>query len=206
MGHKRTEFTDRQKAEIYVRDHATCCFSGKSLWILDHGVSPTWEVDWVDHVRPSTRGGKAEIENGVCASYTFNMKKRANGADNIYFFRNGAPTTVFCQYYGELSPELSVQLVRLGRLQASDWYFNRCLFNVFLAYEYRCRKNRYGSTPKRTDSYWLTAAWKRLRLFQQMTSPLLLKMIRSHYAFATQPQALPSARIRKSIEPAVRPD
>lgn len=278
MSHSRTEFTDEQKADIYVRDHGTCCFSGKSLWILDHGVSPTWEVDWVDHVRPSARGGRAKIENGVCASYTFNAKKRANGADNVYFFRNGSPTAAFFRYHGALSPELSAQLVRLGRLHRSDWYFNRCLFNVFLAYEYRCWKDWHGSTPKRTDNYWLKAAWKRLCLYQQkidregplpmedrgilpsaqstdvsqmlslrgctsertflasiedlypayrqnlrlfqryweakgdkgrlriitqaerntMTSPLLLKVIRSHYAFAIASRSLPFSTIRRS--------
>ncbi len=41
MARPRDEFTDRQKAEIFVRDRALCCFSGKSLWALDYGAGPT---------------------------------------------------------------------------------------------------------------------------------------------------------------------
>ena len=66
MAHKRKEFTDNQKAEIFVRDAATCGFSGISLWFLDNGIKSNWQVDWVDHIKPSASGGGAEIENGIC--------------------------------------------------------------------------------------------------------------------------------------------
>jgi len=53
MAHKRTEFTDNQKAKIFSRDRATCAFSGISLWFLDLGIRSNWQVDWVDHILPS---------------------------------------------------------------------------------------------------------------------------------------------------------
>ena len=56
MGHKRTEFTENQKAEIFSRDRATCAFSGISLWFLDVGIGSNWQVDWVDHILPSAAG------------------------------------------------------------------------------------------------------------------------------------------------------
>ena len=40
MRAKRAEFTDRQKADIFVRDRALCCYTGKSLWLLDYGGGP----------------------------------------------------------------------------------------------------------------------------------------------------------------------
>ena len=45
MAHKRTDFTSAQKAAIFVRDHATCAFSGKSLsgsWITARHRSRRW--------------------------------------------------------------------------------------------------------------------------------------------------------------------
>jgi len=59
MAHIRTEFSDRQKAEIFARDRATCCFSGANLWLLDAPLRPGFQMGWVDHIRPSSRGGKA---------------------------------------------------------------------------------------------------------------------------------------------------
>ncbi len=168
MAHKRTDFSDLQKAQIFVRDRATCCFSGKSLWLLDYGMTPFWEIDWVDHVRPSARGGKAEISNGVCASYTFNVKKRNNGADNNYFFEAGTPTPTYFRFYGPLPKALTYQLDRFSHLEVSDWFFNRCLFNLFLGFTYRCDKKWYGQTRSRTDDYWFKAAWRRLQIHQRL--------------------------------------
>lgn len=78
MASANNGFTDKQKAAIFVRDRATCCFSGANLWLLDAPLRVGWQSDWVDHRKPKSRGGMADIENGVCASHTFNMKKRNN--------------------------------------------------------------------------------------------------------------------------------
>lgn len=56
MRAKRAEFTDQQKAEIYVRDRALCSYSGLSLWLLDDGASDIFNIDWVDHYLPAARG------------------------------------------------------------------------------------------------------------------------------------------------------
>ncbi len=66
-----------------------CAFSGISLWFLDNGIKSNWQVDWVDHIKPSASGGRANISNGICASNLFNAKKRDNSHDNIYFVKNG---------------------------------------------------------------------------------------------------------------------
>lgn len=160
MARQRTNFTNAQKAEIFRRDRATCAFSGKSLWILDYGLTPLWDWDWVDHKTPSARGGQSTPSNGVCASYTFNSKKGANTRDKHYFFSKGCPTEAFYDFYGELPTKLADQLDRLGRLVDSDWYFNRCLMNVL--YGLHREFDPGMQRQKRTPSYWFAAGWKQL--------------------------------------------
>lgn len=92
---KRTNFSENQKAAIYARDHATCAFSGISLWIFGYGIRPNYEMDWADHIKPSAKGGTSSLENGVCASHTFNSKKKDNGSDNVFFFQNGKITPAY---------------------------------------------------------------------------------------------------------------
>ncbi|MFA6523537.1 MAG: hypothetical protein WCS85_04190 [Candidatus Peribacteraceae bacterium] len=130
---KRSNFNDRQKAEIFVRDRATCAFSGISLWILDRGASESFDVDWVDHIKPSARGGKSVTDNGICASSFFNSKKKDNGSDNCYFFRDGKPTEDFYLVYEQLPPNIADHLRRFASLEIADWYFNRALFHLLLA-------------------------------------------------------------------------
>jgi len=166
----RTNFTDSQKAEIFARDRATCCFSGKSLWILDYQLTPLYDIDWVDHVIPCSRGGRSEIDNGVCASSFFNSKKRDNSADNVYFFEEGKPTANYFYFYGALSEQLISQLKRFSVLDVSDWWFNRSLFNVILGLRYLAEKQRFSLTPKRSDEYWFRAGWKRLKTFRSLVS------------------------------------
>jgi prevent-host-death family protein len=74
-------FSDKEKAKIYARDRATWCFSGANLWLLDAPLRCGWQSDWVDHVKPRSRGGSAGLKNGVFASHTFNSKKRNNTAN-----------------------------------------------------------------------------------------------------------------------------
>ena len=139
---KRTEFNWDQKAQIFARDRATCVYSGKSLWLLDYGASPLYEWNWVDHLNPSRRGGGADITNGVCASYTYNMKKRANGADNKLWIESldpedpdsrSIPSEHYFFYFGELDPHLARQLIRLSKIEPSDWYFNQAVSQLMLA-------------------------------------------------------------------------
>ena len=164
MAHKRTNFTNLQRARIYVRDHATCAFSGKSLWIPDNGVAPFWDTDWVNQIKPGAGPGKKDLDNAVCASATFNAKKNSSAWDSVYFFSHGRPTGAYWDYYGALPKALNKQLRRLRNLHISDWYFNRCLCLVFIGFDVRYVSSKPG--PKRNTGYWYRAGWKKLQEYQ----------------------------------------
>jgi hypothetical protein len=157
-------FNDSDRAKIYVRDRATCCFSGANLWLLDAPLRTGWQSDWVDHKRPISRGGRATLENGVCASHTLNMKKRNNSADTTYFFENGNPTALYYYLYGSPVTHVTERLQRLSKLQEPDWYFNRAVTWIFEALDYKWAKPDY----KRTDEYWFDAAYKKLLKFHKL--------------------------------------
>lgn len=162
----RTDFTDAQRAAIYVRDRATCCFSGANLWLLESPLRPGYERDWADHVRPSARGGSTDEANGACASHTFNGKKRHNSADTAYLFQNGLPTWRYFDIFGRLTPEQDARLRRLARLELRDWYFNRAIGQILCGFDYRCRLEWYEEEPKRDDWYWFRAAYRKIVEFQ----------------------------------------
>ncbi len=188
MAHKRKEFTDNQKAEIYARDNATCAFSCISLWILDIGIRPNWEDDWVDHIKPSASGGGAELDNGICASETFNKKKRDNTSDNIHFTKEGRITKDFIQVFGVPSEKLVSQLSRLSNLASADWFFNRSITCIYTAFDWRCNVEFHNKVRKRDDTYWLKSAWKRLQTYRKKKSSSgILKrgLIMSEPAFGT---------------------
>jgi len=163
----RTDFTPQQRAAIFSRDRATCCFSGANLWLLDAPLRPGFQIDWADHVKPSARGGRSDIENGVCSSHTFNAKKRNNSADNCYLFSCGLPTSVYYDIFGPLPPFQTARLRRLENLRPADWFFNRALGSILIGFDYRCRLERYDERPVRDDSYWFGAAFRKLCEFQK---------------------------------------
>ncbi|RZM75018.1 HNH endonuclease [Leptolyngbya iicbica] len=163
----RQEFTDRQKAQIYVRDRALCAFSGKSLWILDYGLSPTFDSDWVDHIKPAAKGGGNSIDNGICASYFYNSKKRANSHDNKHLFFAGKPTREFFYFYETVSIEIAEHLRRFANVSLSDWYFNRAAYRFMIAL-YRLRMQSFGKTYARTESYYAKAAMKMLKAWKKL--------------------------------------
>ena len=169
----RTEFSDDQRAEIFVRDCATCCFSGANLWLLDSPLRPGYQRDWVDHVKPSARGGKTTIENGVCASHTFNAKKRNNGADNLYLFKEGRPTDTYYRIFGQLAQRDLERLSRMRHLTKADWFFNRAIGQILLGLDYRCELSHYDYKPQRDDNYWFSSAFKKLKQFQTFVGPTL---------------------------------
>lgn len=159
---KGTEFSPATKAEIYVRDRATCAFSGKSLWILDYGISPIYDVDWADHRTPRSRGGSSEAENGICASSFHNSKKSSNGRDNCFLFDEGEPTSDFFWNIGILSSEVLSQLKRLSNLRPCDWYFNRAIHHLFLAADWLHYDRKYA----RDVDYYKKAARTALANYQ----------------------------------------
>lgn len=126
------------------------CFSGKSLWALDYGFCPLVQWDWVDHVKPSRRGGSVDLNNGVCASHTYNMKKRANGADRFMLTDpefKGAPSQNHREYFGEISASWMRQLKRLGKIKARDWFFNRAICDLNEACLLSYYRPRHGRKP-----------------------------------------------------------
>lgn len=167
MKKKRSEFTQNQKAEIFVRDRATCAFSGISLWMFDNGLKSNWRIDWVDHILPSVKGGSNDLDNGVCASGFFNSKKKTNTSDNLYFVKCGCLTEHYSRVFGTPPKALMEQLSRLKNLEVADWFINRCISNVFEGYLCRCDKEFKGIDYKRTDDYWFNSAWKRLQIFHK---------------------------------------
>ncbi len=168
MAHARTEFSDAQRAEIFVRDRATCCFSGANLWLPDAPLRPGYERDWVDHVRPSARGGRSEAANGVAACHTFNAKKRHNGADNVYLFNEGRPTARYFAIFGPLAEAQIARLQRMERLLPEDWYWNRAIGLVLLAFDQDWERDRYDAAPVRDSAYWFSAAYRKLALYQRL--------------------------------------
>jgi hypothetical protein len=161
-----SNFTERQKAEIYVRDRAHCSYTGIPLWILDVGADPCWPVDWADHIQPVSGRGLSEIANGCCAGYRANIKKSIHPMERVLV--SSEPTHA----WGSINPKIQCSalaaLKRFATLHVSDWYFNRALsrtlFGVVWLY------NSSGGYPagKRGDRYYSASAmnaideWRRL--------------------------------------------
>jgi len=153
MAHKRTNFTEKQKAKIFARDRATCAFSGISVWLFDQGIRPNFDTDWADHIIPSAKGGTSELSNGVCASSFFNAKKKDNGSDNKFFFINGQITETYITVYGVAPDRILADLKRRQSLVSSDWYLNRSIANTFYAFDWRCYLEFYDKRYVRDDAY-----------------------------------------------------
>jgi hypothetical protein len=170
---KGKEFTNNQKAEIYSRDRATCVFSGRSLWNLDYGACPlSLEWDWADHIKPRSRGGSADVQNGLCVSSTFNSKKRANGADSFRLLDDNLDNSEDCTpssdhfyYFGSITKEWREQLYRLASIKPRDWFFNRALCHLVLACELSWSPQRGN---KRNSKYYRDSALKKLRDFRKL--------------------------------------
>lgn len=166
MPSARREFTDAQRAQIFVRDRALCVYSGASLWLADHGAAPS-SVDWVDHLEPAAKGGGATVENGVCSSYHFNWSRR-DRAPGVRLFEAGRPTADYYVLFGTLRAETAEHLNRFSRLHLSDWYFNRGLFQVRKAAAGRSAVRSDGERFSRGVDYYARAAiryfdkWRRL--------------------------------------------
>lgn len=151
---KREEFTEKQKAEIFVRDKALCAFTGKSLWVLDYGISYTMQIDWAEHIKPAIKWGQATLENWVCASEFFNWKKRDNSTDNLYFFQNWLPTKHFYRFWWKLPQEAIEGIKKFDMLHYSDWYFNRALSRFHRGMDSLYVKEIHNTEYKRDDKYY----------------------------------------------------
>lgn len=155
--------TDRLRAAVFARDKGICSFSGLSVWMMDYGAVPFAQPDWVDHIRPKSRGGRDTLDNLVCASFFYNRKKLNNGADCDYLFRDGRPTETYFFTHGELSTEQGRLLARHSCLTESDWYFNRAVYNIMVA----LADDFAEVDVRRKHNYWLGSAYKRLTAWRK---------------------------------------
>ncbi len=162
---KKGTFSSRQRAEIYARDRATCAFSGKNLWALDHGATPLWQADWAVHAPARGRPAAADAA-GVCVSDLFRRRQKDEGRDPVVFFREGRPTADYLYFLGIVPEEVSRNLRRLARLHSSDWYFNRGIVNTLLAVEDRWLRRR-GRQYRRDSQYWARAALRALQAWRK---------------------------------------
>ena len=168
MAHKRKEFSDKTKAAIFVRDRATCCFSGANLWLIEAPLRPGAQCDWVDHIKPSARGGGNSASNGVCASHSYNQKKGNNSRDTLFQFFGGKPTYEYFEIFGVPSSEVNERLDRLANLRPEDWYLNRAIKNVLHAFDVTCYIESGEIAPKRQSPYWMSAALKKLGQYKRL--------------------------------------
>jgi hypothetical protein len=159
------KMNDALRAAVFARDKGICAFSGLSVWYLDHGTAPFSHADWVDHIKPRSRKGDDTLDNLVCASYFYNRKKLNNAADRQYLFREGRPTDAFFWNHGELTVQQATLLRDHAKLDASDWYFNRAIFNVMVA----IGDELAGAKAVRTREYWLGSARKRVLTWRKLT-------------------------------------
>ena len=154
----RTNFTDRQKAEIYTLDRATCAYSGRSLWLIDHGIDGKYIADWADHVKPASKSGKSSLENGVCASWFYNYT-RGDGISAPLLFYRGKPTPAYLYIFNQIPETIASNLHRFKKLHYSDWYLNRAIFRFSLGLNWltNCRQ---GKKYSRDDKYYARASFK----------------------------------------------
>jgi hypothetical protein len=156
---------DALRAAVFARDKAICSFSGLSVWYLDYGAAPFSHADWVDHVKPKSRGGQDTLDNLVCASFFYNRKKLNNGSDSEYLFSGGSPTETFFFTHGEISPQQAALLESHKQIHPSDWYFNRAIFNIMVAIGDELAK----ANVVRTSEYWLGSARKRMDAWKKLS-------------------------------------
>src|SRR5690348_8598629 len=102
---KRDEFSERTKAEIFVRDGALCCYTGANLWLLDYGASHA-APPWIEHVIPASKDGDSSVGNGVLSNWYFN-KSRSNQGEPVFLYRDGLPSDVAFALYEEIPERIT---------------------------------------------------------------------------------------------------
>jgi len=162
----RTNFPEIVKAKVFARDKGICAFSGLNLWLLDEGACGFYNVTWIDHIIPATRGGTSDEENGVATHWAYNYNKSNNMGGNIYLFMFGVPTYRYWEYHRRLTPEIATALMDNQFMHYSDWYFNQALTCVIwgLIWLHGGRSASY----KRDDIYYAQAALKKLEKWRKI--------------------------------------
>lgn len=164
---RASNFTDAQKAELFVMHRATCVYTGEKLWILDGGADLNFPVDWADHLTPVAKGGLSTLENGVCASWSSNRDKRDRDEAPDFLFFKGKPTAHFRKLGKRVSRQQAQDLERFANLQHSDWYFNRSLNRLLLGVDDLYNPHR-GYT--RGEEYYAAAALKTISKWRKIVA------------------------------------
>jgi hypothetical protein len=162
----RTNFSDDQRAAIYVLDRATCAYSGRSLWIPDYGVDPGYAIDWADHLVPASRGGRSEVSNGAAASWIYNYL-RGNAAQRLLFFHRGIPTPAHALHRGVIEPSIAANLRRFAALHSSDWFLNRAMWHIWIALTLEHERST-GLRRSRDYRYYVKASMRALQRWRRL--------------------------------------
>lgn len=162
---RTSNFTDAQKAQLFVMHRAICVYTGDKLWILDGGADYNFPVDWADHLTPVANGGLSTLENGVCAGWRPNSKKRDSTEAPEFLFFKGKPTARFRKLGKQLSPAQARDLERFAQLHHSDWYFNRTLYRLLLGVDDLAHPGR-GYT--RDDKYYAASALRSISKWRKI--------------------------------------
>lgn len=162
---RSSNFSEAQKAALYVLHRATCVYSGANLWILDGGATPSFIIDWADHVTPVSKGGLSEIKNGVCSAWHQNFKKRDSSTVPQFHFYKGKPTKSYLKK-NKIPRKRIIEIQRFNLLHHSDWYFNRALFRLLLGVDYL--HNGKGIRT-RDDKYYAAAALKAITKWRKLS-------------------------------------
>ena len=166
---RSSNFTDGQKATLFVLGKAMCAYTGRNLWLLDYGADPNYEPDWADHVIPVSRGGTSTLDNGVCAGFQANFDKGKNSLGHTCWFRDGKPTSYYrkAKVPPRLRSDIQKRLRRFAALHISDWYFNRA---IWLAYLGVWQLHYKGNGMVRDDHYYARASYKKISKWQTLVS------------------------------------
>jgi len=167
---KRKDFTDDQRSQIFMRDKALCAFTGKNLWQLDHGIRFNWDYDWVDHIKPASKGGSSSIDNGILLNSNINyMLSNHNRKD--YILTNGFPNEYYYHLHEVIDSSLLEHIQRFSLLDRSDWYYNRSLVEMLFAVDWLYDPKKLdGSKLKRDADYYCKVSWKKLEVWKKLSN------------------------------------
>lgn len=157
---KRQEFSDETKAEVFTRDRAMCCYTGKSLWMPDYGMDPDASADWIDHIDPASKGGTNDSNNALTTSWLWN-KFRSDGPRIPWLFFAGSPTYAGEYALGDNVLATLERVERMASLEPSDWWLNRALWNTWIGVNTELLQ-RDGVARKRGRDYWARCVIRQL--------------------------------------------
>lgn len=182
----RTNFTNDQRAEIFVLDRATCSYSGRNLWIADYGIDPSYAIDWADHLHPSSRGGPSTVENGAAASWLVNYL-RGDSQQRLLLFHRGLPTADHRFHTGCIDQTVVANLIKFRRLHASDWFLNRAMWHIWIALVFQYQREA-GLKLSRDYQYYAGAAIKALNKWRRLAERNSITSLEKRHLIARDPE------------------